>query len=66
MFEWPDLEKCNEITKTGQKLLEDVMSKIPCANANMDKWEDENLPLSQRRKPRMLYCGCPRCNPMSF
>ncbi len=36
-----------------------------CANRNMDKWEDENLRPQDRRQPRVLYCPCSRCNPIS-
>lgn len=36
-------------------------SKEHCANKAMDDWEDKNLPIQQRRKPRMLCCPCSEC-----
>lgn len=37
-----------------------------CANKSMDDWEDQNLRPEDRRKPRLLCCGCSRCNPVSM
>lgn len=56
------MDKGKIIFENGQSFMPKFPDDTPCQNQAMDKWEDENLPLHERRKPRMLYCGCPKCN----
>lgn len=42
-----------------------IDENLPFANQAMDKWEQENLPPEKRGQSRLLYCPCPRCNPIT-
>jgi len=58
----PDIQ----ISEMREKIITEWGSKEFCHNKQMDEWEDEHLPIKDRRKPRMLSCPCSRCSPVTL